>query len=246
MPNAKSNKSRLSAEEWDIIRQCPIMAALPADVAQRMNGVQRPISYEPNQTIFSQGHPADAFYVVVEGWVKVFRITPNGDEAVVSVFARGESFAEPVMFLGGVYPASAEAASAVRVVRIDAAEISAMMADNPALATAMLVSIARHTEELSDEILGLKLLSAPRRLAEFLNRLAPAGAHAAEVTLPHEKSLLARRLGMTPESLSRSLAALRQIGVSVERDRIRIPDVQALAAYSRQIGRTARSENVTA
>lgn len=237
----KSCKTRLTAEEWGLIRQCPIMAALPDEDVQQLIGAQRAHAYDANQTIFSQGHPADAFYIVVEGWVKVFRITPSGQEAVVSVFAKGESFAEPVMFLGGYYPASAEAASAVRLIRIDAADFAALMEKKPALATAMLASIARHTEELSDEILGLKLLSAPRRLAEFLNRLTPAGANAAEVRLPHEKNLLARRLGMTPESLSRSLAALRQLGVCVDRDCVSIPDVQALALYSRQIGRTSRT-----
>ena len=45
---------------------------------------------------------------------------------------------------------------------------------------------------------------------------------------------------MTPESLSRGLASLRQLGLKVERDVIEIPDVAALRAYSRIVGRGAR------
>jgi CRP-like cAMP-binding protein len=173
--------------------------------------------------------------------VKVYRLRPDGDEAVVSAFTTGESFAEPVMFLGGHYPVSAAAASRVRLARIEAADFSAMIVTRPELSTAMLAAIALHTQQLSDEIMGLKLLGAPRRLADFLVKLAPAGARSAQVTLPHEKSLLAGRLGMTPESLSRGLASLRQFGLRVERDIIDIPDISALAAYSRIVGRGAKS-----
>ncbi|MCA0405505.1 MAG: Crp/Fnr family transcriptional regulator [Proteobacteria bacterium] len=232
--------SGLTPAEWAIVRRCPLLLALPEEEAARLLGGHRPVVYEPGQNIFTQGDDARAFFVVVEGWVKVFRLTPDGDEAVVSVFTTGESFAEPVMFLGGRYPVSAAAASRVRLARIEAADFSAMIMARPELSTAMLAAIARHTQQLSDEIMGLKLLGAPRRLADFLVKLAPDGAKSAAVTLPHEKSLLAGRLGMTPESLSRGLASLRQLGLKVERDVIEIPDVAALSAYSRIVGRGAK------
>lgn len=203
----------------------------------RLLGSHRAVVFEAGQTIFTQGDEARAFFVVIEGWVKVYRLTPDGDEAVVSVFAQGESFAEPVMFLGGRYPVNAAAASRARLARIEAADFSAMIAAQPELSTAMLAAIAQHTQQLSDEILGLKLLGAPRRLADFLYKLAPQGAREARVTLPHEKALLAGRLGMTPESLSRALATLRKLGLRIERDHIDIPDVAALKAYSQLVGR---------
>jgi len=234
---AASAAPGLSPEDWHTARLCPILAALPEGAAQTLIGPRRPVSFAQGQSIFVQGHPARAFFIVLEGWVKVYRITPGGDEAVVSVFTRGESFAEPVMFLGAIYPASAEAASRARLLRIEAADFTAMITERPELVTAMLASIAQHTAELADEIAGLKLLSAPRRLGEFLLRLVPSGAARAEVTIPHEKGLLAGRLGMTPESLSRALAALRKMGLNVERDRIVIPDCAALRAFSRQVGR---------
>lgn len=203
----------------------------------KLLGHHRAIAFDAGQSIFTQGDEARAFFVVIEGWVKVFRLTPDGDEAVVSVFTQGESFAEPVMFLGGRYPVSAASASRARLARIEASEFLAMITAEPELSTAMLAAIAQHTQQLSDEILGLKLLGAPRRLADFLVKLAPKGAREARVTLPHEKSLLAGRLGMTPESLSRALAALRKLGLGVEREHIDIPDLPALRAYSQVVGR---------
>ena len=49
--------------------------------------------------MFSQGEALDAFYVVLEGWVKLYRLTPTGEEAVVTVMTAGETFAEAVVFL---------------------------------------------------------------------------------------------------------------------------------------------------
>lgn len=237
MTAASLSHSGLSDADWQIVRRCPLLSALPESAAMHLLGLHRAQVYEAGQSIFTQGDAARAFFVVVEGWVKVFRLTPDGDEAVVSVFTQGESFAEPVMFLGGRYPVSAAAASRTRLARIEAADFLAMISAQPELSTAMLAAIAQHTQQLSDEIMGLKLLGAPRRLADFLYRLAPAGVSEARVTLPHEKTLLAGRLGMTPESLSRALAVLRKLGLKTEREHIDIPDIAALKAYSQLVGR---------
>lgn len=230
----------LDAGDWRILRACPLFSAVEPEVIVRLCGGRRPASLEARQIIFSQGDPAEAFYVVLEGWVKLYRITPAGEEAVVGVFTRAESFAEPVFFLGGVYPASAEAASPLRLLRIDTARFNEAIEHNPGLAATLLGSIVAHTERLFNEIASLKMLSTPRRLAEFLVRQAPVGAGRAALVLPYEKALLAGRLGMTPESLSRALAAVRKLGVSVDRDRITIADVARLDAFART-ARAARA-----
>ncbi|MEQ8739269.1 MAG: cyclic nucleotide-binding domain-containing protein, partial [Hoeflea sp.] len=54
-----------------------------------------------DQVLFRQGETADHFFVVLEGWVKVSRISAAGDEAVLGDFGSGEAFAEAAMLLGG-------------------------------------------------------------------------------------------------------------------------------------------------
>ena len=219
--------------DWETVRACPLFSAVSPSVIARLCGHRRPMVLDARQQVFAQGDPADACFVVLEGWVKLYRITPAGEEAVVGVFSRGESFAEPVFFLGGVYPASAEAASRLRLLRIDLGRFTEAIEAEPELAATLLASIVLHTERLFDEIASLKLLSTPRRLAEFLVRQSPSGAASAHVVLPHEKALLAGRLGMTPESLSRALATLKKLGVRVERDHVSIDNVPALAEFAR-------------
>jgi CRP-like cAMP-binding protein len=57
--------------------------------------------------LFVEGEPPSQFHVVLDGWIRPFRQTGDGRESVIALFARGESFAEAVMFLGGKFPVSA-------------------------------------------------------------------------------------------------------------------------------------------
>ncbi len=228
----EQGRTQLSEADWRAVLSCPLFGALPPEKARRLVGGRRPIVVEPRRQIFAQGDRANAFYVVLEGWVKLYRLTPAGGEAVVGVFTRGESFAEPVMLLGGRYPASAEAASAGRLLEIDAAGFDAAMTEDPSLAVAMLASIVSHADRLAADIANLKLLPAPRRVADFLACQTGARAGGATVFLPHDKALLAARLGMTPETLSRAFTALRRVGVEVQRERVVVADVASLCAYA--------------
>ena len=230
---AKGHPVTLDAADWETVCSCPLFNAVSRDVVARLCGHRRPIHLDARQLVFAQGDSADGFYLVLDGWVKLYRITPSGEEAVVGVFTRGESFAEPVFFLGGGYPASAEAASRLRLLKIDATRFSEAIETEPGLAATLLASVVLHTERLFDEIASLKLLSTPRRLAEFLVQQAPAGSVSAHVVLPYDKALLAGRLGMTPESLSRALATLRKLGVQVARDHVSISDVPGLEAFAK-------------
>jgi CRP-like cAMP-binding protein len=223
----------LDEQDWRAVRQSPMFREVGGDVLARLLGDKHPIVYAPRQLIFSQGDEAEGFFLILDGWVKIYRITPSGEEAVVGLFARGESFAEAAVFKGSAYPACAEAASALRVLKIESGRFTKAMESEPGLAAALLGSVVAHTERLFEEIANLKLLSAPRRLADFLLRQAPHGAACAKLVLPYEKTLLAGRLGMTPETLSRALATLRKLGVAVERDHVAISDLAALETFAR-------------
>ena len=223
----------LDQHDWHTVCSSALFAEVDQRVLERLCGHQHPASYAHRQLIFAQGDPADGFYLVLDGWVKLFRLSPSGDEAIVGVFTRGESFAEAVFFLGGTYPASAEAASPLRLLRIDASRFNEAIESDPGLAATLLGSIVQHTDRLFAEIASLKLLSTQRRLADFLVRQTAPGTATATVVLPYEKALIAARLGMTPESLSRALASLRRLGVTAMRDHVVISDVVSLAAFAR-------------
>ena len=136
------------------------------------------------------------------------------------------------MFLGGKYPVYAASASRCRLVRMEHDAFVKCLQSERELATAMLASIAWRGAALTEQIGMLKAMNAPRRVAEFLlTARATLATTARLVTLPYEKALIAGRLGMTPESFSRALAALKKIGVSVDHSSVEIADVAALRGF---------------
>lgn len=221
----------MDPSDWKIVRSTPLLGAVSQEVAQSLVGNQPVSVFRKGETLFQQGEAADAFFVVLGGWVKLYRVTSDGNEAVVGVYRRGETFAEAVMFLGGRYPVSAEVVTDARLIRVDGQVLRRRIMEEPELALSMLASASYHLKALVEQIEHIKLLSAPQRVAEFLLRLSPVSEGETAIELPYEKALIANRLGMKPESLSRALAKLRPLGVSVDREHVSIVDVAVLAKF---------------
>lgn len=223
-----------TAADLSAMMATPLFSELGEAVTRRVIGETGVRVFDRGRTIFIEGEPADAFFVVLEGWVKLHRTLPDGEEAVVAVMAPGESFAEAVMFMGGRYPVSAEAVGPTRLMRVEAAAVRAAMRADGQVALALLASIVHHTEDLADRVEGLEVLSAPQRVADFLARTARVrggDVDAVELVLPYDKALIARRLGMTPESLSRALSVLRAHGVAVDREKVAIASLARLHGF---------------
>lgn len=221
----------MDSRDWQIVRATPLFGSMSQEITQSIIGNQPVRSYEKDAQLFHQGEVATAFFLVLDGWVKLYRLTPEGNEAVVGVFKRGETFAEAAIFLGGRYPVNAEVVTPSRLLRFDGENVRRRIREQPDLALSMLASASYHLKALVEQIEKIKLLSAPQRTADFLVELSSVSAGAVTIDLPYEKALIANRLGMKPESLSRALAKLRPLGVSVDRERVTIADVQLLIRF---------------
>ena len=221
----------LKHADREIAKQSILFASLPGDLADTLLERAATHSYDHGATIFLQGEPAASVHIVLEGWVKLFRISPNGAEAVVGIFTRGRSFGEAAAFRGDVYPVAAEAVTDCRLLQVRAALILETMKSRPELATAIVASTFRHLHSLVGQIEQLKAHTGAQRVAEFLLELCPVDEGACAVTLPYDKILIAGRLGMQPESLSRAFARLRGTGVMVRQNHAAIADVEKLRNY---------------
>ena len=91
-------------EDKRTVRQSLLLANCPDDLSDRL--LKRAIVKNVPQgtTLFEQGDQARFVYIVLDGWIKLFRITISGSEAVVGVFTKGRSFGEAVAFRNDVYP----------------------------------------------------------------------------------------------------------------------------------------------
>ncbi len=217
--------------DWEIVKSTPLFGAMSSQTAEVLVGNTVPRLYEKGTTLFLQGEPAAAFFIVVDGWVKIYRTTPDGLEVVLHVFKSGETFAEAAIFLGGRYPASGETVSPSRLLKVDGSNFRARIAERPELAMSMLASASYQLKFLVEQIEQIKVRSAPQRIGDFIVRLTKVRKGEAVIELPFEKSLLANRLGMKPESFSRALGRLRAHGVSIDRGTVTIADVGRLLSF---------------
>lgn len=214
------------------IRSSTIFSGLSEELLQRIAAISAPVELAPGNTIFVQGESADAVFLVVDGWVKLYRVAVSGAEAVVTVKTRGHSFAEAIALRGGNYPVSAEAVTQVSLVRIDARRLRALIEAEPPVALAMLSACYLKLQGFVTQVEQLKSRSGAQRVAEFLLTLCDGDGDGQMVELPYNKGLIAGRLGIKPESLSRAFRRLRDHGVRIEGNRAHIDDMQMLIDFT--------------
>ncbi len=220
----------IEPEKVALLERLPIFSGLSEELLRFLLADATVHTFPRNRVVFLQGDPADNFFIVFEGWVKLFRESMEGQESVIAVFGRGESFAEAAMFESHVYPVSASMVEDGELLAIPASSFVRRIEENSALALNMMAAMSRHQRHLVSQIERLSTRSSVERLAEFLVRLSPPSDTAAKVRLPLDKTLIAARLGMKPETLSRGLAKLRELGVETSGNTVVIPDLAALRA----------------
>jgi len=201
------------------LRAAPLFSRLGERELGLVAALARPLSLPAGGTLFLQGDPVTAFYVVASGQVRVCKHLRDGRSATVRHAGPGETVAEAALFLDA-YPASAEALVDSRLYRFDRAQALALVRREPDLALGLLAAQADLLATLNRRVEEL-LLPVAARLARYLLELADRelgdGAAAAGqprvLRLPVSKRELAARLGTVPETLSRALERLRRARV---------------------------------
>jgi len=187
---------------------------------------------QKDEVLFREGEKADGFYVAQTGRISIFRLTPDGREQIICVFEPAESFAEVVLASVETYPASAMALESSQVILVQKAHFHGLVCRKPDLALHMLASMSMHLKHLVQTLHDIKGRQIEGRLADWFLQHCPAADNAASFTLPVSKKVLAGQLGVTSETLSRTLARFKREGlISVAGPQIKILDNAGLRAY---------------
>jgi len=216
----------------DICRlgQVHLFSGLVPDDLRKLLATSSIRRYPDHTTLFMEGDPADRFFVVMDGWVKLFRLSENGQEVVISVSSPGESFAEAAIFDNNTFPVSAVAITDVRLLVVSAESLMRQLSENMDFTFNMLASMSRQMRRNVIKLHQMCSMSSTERLADFLIDLSNSHNGTARITLPLDKSLIAARLGMQPETFSRALAKLKTVGVQSVGHDVEIKDLNALRA----------------
>jgi len=190
--------------------------------------------------VFHVGQPCEEFHVTVIGQVKLFAISPAGQEKVIELVGPGHSFAEALMFTGRPYIVNAQALTDTLLLSVSKQAVVGEIEREPKFALRMLAGISRRLHGLVHDVEAYALHSGMQRVIGYLLReqVLDEGAvqeEAITVSLPVSKATIASRLSLTPEYFSRVLHELEGAGlIEIDRREIRIRDVQRLSKYQMQ------------
>src|SRR5271156_855995 len=163
-------------------------------------------SYKKGKTLYVQGEPAEFFYVICGGWIKLFHATPEGEEIIVDMLTTGHMVGESAIFGQDRHTSSAQVIEDVQLLSIPASLLKDRIRLSPSLALSMLSSMFRHHRRHYGEIALNAMQSAPQRVGCFLLRLCPKDKKRDVVlNLPYDKTLIAHTLGMKGATFSRAL-----------------------------------------
>jgi len=191
---------------------------------------------ESGTVLFQHGDTYRGFYLLVDGTVQVYRLSPEGRMLVLHVIQSGESFAEVPLFERGnedTYPASAEALDDSTLFFIPKAPFLSFIDENPRTALNMLGQLAGRLRTAVRQLDAVSLQDVQQRLARRLVEQVPTVPDDPEspptIELDVPKSVLAAELGTVPETLSRALRALEEQDlIRSEPSEIALTDVRGL------------------
>ncbi|MGC9453693.1 MAG: Crp/Fnr family transcriptional regulator [Phycisphaerae bacterium] len=224
--------AKLPPGRLDVLKQVPLFSALDEAALSELLRNCPVRSVAAGEAIFQPGRAADRFHVVLEGLVKVYQLSPQGQEQTLHLYGPGCTFGEAAMFAGGDYPAWARAAEDARVLEVLRAVLERAMCDRPELTLGMLAGLSSKLREFARLIERLSLKDVPSRVAAALLEEADGRR---EFRLGQTKRQLASKLGTTPETLSRSLGKLSDAGyIHVKGGTVTINDAEALRRLAQQ------------
>ena len=223
----------------DIINKIPAFNGLSEKQLNEIKSIAVDRRFKKGEIIFTEGDEGNGFYVVIDGQVKIFKLSPEGKEQILHIFGSGDPVGEVAVFAGRSFPANAEAITATRVLFFPRTAFLDLISANPSLAMKMLAVLSMRLRQFTIQVENLSLKEVPGRLAGYLIVLSEEQQNEEEVTLPISKGQLASLLGTIPETLSRIFAKMSTQGlITVQGRRIQLLDLPGLEDVSEQ-GRVA-------
>ncbi|MBA3004508.1 MAG: Crp/Fnr family transcriptional regulator [Desulfurivibrio sp.] len=211
------------------LKQVPLFSGLTAEQYDELAMIITLQDYRRGQSIFAEGDPGTGFYVVMEGLVKIYKLSMEGKEQILHIFGPGEPFAEAAVFIGSTFPAHALALEKSRALFIPRRAFIELIQTNPALAMNMLAALSMRLKKFAHLIEDLSLKEVPGRVAAHILYLSTQQGDSDTVKLNIGKAQLASLLGTIPETLSRILTKLSKQGlIASEGSQITILDRDGL------------------
>jgi len=216
------------------IRQHYLFSALSLKDLQQVATLAMFREIKAEENLFFQGEKAECFYFIMEGQIKLTRLTPEGNEKVIEILLPNQTFAEAVMFMDNEnYPVTATAIMPSKLICFNSAHFVNILQENPQTCINLLGDLAARLRGRLKEIENLTMKNATYRVVHFfLTELKKQDKINGRVELNLQKQLIASRLSIKPETLSRIFSTLKNQGIlETDKKAIIISDIATLENF---------------
>jgi len=184
--------------------------------------------YERGEALFWEGDPCAGLHIIELGFVKLYRLSPQGRQYIVRVLQEGETCNEVPTFDGGTNPVNVEALETTRVWVIRADILRELLQIHPAFAQQVINNFAQNLRGLVHRVSEMAFYQVTHRLARLISQQSPEELSGT----PWTQEQLAARLGTVREVVARSLKELERSGaIQIEKRHIEVADPDVLEQW---------------
>jgi len=213
------------------IRELSVCSALSEEELARLRAIISSRNVEPGATVISEGETATDLFNVIRGAVKLYKLLLDGRRQITGFLFPGDFLG---IALNDTYAYSAEAIQQLRLCRFPRKKLESLLCELPRLERRLLGETANELAAAQDQMVLLGRKTAKERVASFLvalsRRAAKRGQPVSPLPIPMSRTDIADYLGLTTETVSRTLTQLRRAKLIdiARRDRIELLDMDGL------------------
>jgi CRP/FNR family transcriptional regulator, dissimilatory nitrate respiration regulator len=196
------------AKSLELLSSIPFFSGLSPAQLNEVGRIAFEKYFNKGEIIFSDGEEGDGSYLIIEGTVKVFKLSLHGKEHIFHFFSSGWIFGEVAVFAGEHFPLNAEAITETRVLFFPLSAFLTLIRKHQVLALKMLADLSHKYRILIAQIENLSSKEISARLAGYLLLESQGQCLSTQIVLKISKTQLASMLGTVPETLSRVFTKL--------------------------------------
>lgn len=191
----------------------PIFNHLELDELTKITELIKSKSFDKGELIFSYGEKSDTLYIVRSGQIKMYYLSENAKEHILRMLFPGDFIGELSIFLDEKNNAYAEAITPVEVCMIKKEDISKLMEIYPKIGLKIIGELTQRLKKSEKQASWIATEQVEKRILLYMLELYDSNEPLKPIELPMSKKDLASFLGTTPETLSRKLAYLEDLGM---------------------------------
>ncbi len=219
------------------LREIPMFSELSEEQLGELTSESSKVAVKKHQLLFMEREQYRGFYILLEGSVKVFKLSKDGRETIIHLVKPMQAFADIPLFEGTAYPVSAEALEDSILLFFNAANFISLLERNPKISFRMLAGFAKRMKALTQKIEELSSKEVTSRLARYLvQEVKAAGTGKLPepfIKLTASRNAIAGYLGTITETLSRALKKLQDDEIiRVQGKKIFVKDLKKLRELS--------------